>query len=277
MLRAINVTSTVSPTPDRRCVLMVPTREAPRAIRELTEYENENRERRKPGATKDTPLYRHSFWAVATVLSLVLFYSITGPIAQNSIWFRQGVADSDAIMSGAIYQAATALTLHSTSKHLVGNVAIGGVLFAMTHRRLGPGLGSVAVLLAGVAGNLMNAAWHGTSHRSLGASTAVMGAVGILAMSQMILNRARRPSAKAVVTWAPLVTGGALLGVFGASPGSDLHAHGFGFLAGVIIGAMAAYPLRHRVAPLPAWFNFVFGIAAAAIVAASWLFALYRH
>ncbi|MCL2824513.1 MAG: rhomboid family intramembrane serine protease [Polyangiaceae bacterium] len=104
----------------------------------------------------------------------------------------------DELMSCAVHQRSD--TLHPNIKHLLGNVLIGGALFAIVHRRLGPSLGSISVLMSGVVGNLMNAVMHLTGHRSFGASTAVMGALGILAATQLAMNQTRRPTAKAVVT-----------------------------------------------------------------------------
>jgi len=127
--------------------------------------------------------------------------------------------------------------------------------------------------MSGVVGNLMNAVWHLTVYRSLGASTAVMGALGILAATQLVMNQARGPTAKAVVTWAPLVAGAALLGMFGASPTSDLHAHGFGFVEGVVMGLIAGV-IRHRNTPLPLWFSAVMGAVSLLIVVGAWVVAL---
>jgi len=275
VLRAVNITSSIVSTIDHRVVLMVPYRDVRRAQRELAEYEQENRDRSTRRPIKDVPLYRRSLWALAMVASLSVFFSVTGPASEGSRWFRVGTANTNAILSGAVHQAVTALTLHSDIKHLLGNVMLGAILFAVLHRRFGPGLGSLVVLLSGFAGNLMNAAWHGTAHRSIGASTAIMGALGVLAASQLVMNRARRPTAKAVITWAPIVAGGALLGMFGASATSDLHAHGFGFLSGLILGLLFAYPLRHRDTPLPIWFNLLLGIATVGIVVAAWAVAFF--
>lgn len=267
VLRAVRVDSWVGNTGDGRFVLMVRAQDAARAVKELSEYEQENRERLPH---KDVPLYRNSWWAVGMVAALAVFFSITGPSHTRTPWFQVGIADTQAILSGAVHQAVTALTLHANTQHLLGNVLIGGILFAILHRRFGAGLGSLVILLSGVAGNLMNAVWHGADHRSLGASTAVMGTLGALAATQFILNRTRQPSRKAVITWAPLVAGAALLGTFGASPTSDLHAHGFGFLSGLILGFVAAYPIRKRDTPLPLWSQILFGSASVAIVGGAW-------
>lgn len=270
VLRAVGIASWVAPTGDGRFALMVRVEQARRAVRELDEYEQENRERLLKQPKRDVPLYRNSWWAVATIAAMALFFSVTGPSSTRSAFFQVGVADTNAILSGALHQVVTALTLHADMQHLLGNALVGGLLFAVLHRRLGAGLGSLVVLMSGASGNLMNALWHGADHRSLGASTAVMGALGALAATQFVLNRARQHSRKAVITWAPLVAGGALLGTFGASPTSDLHAHGFGFLAGLVLGLVTAYPLRHRDTPLPVWSQVLFGASAAGLLAASW-------
>ncbi len=274
VLRAIRIESWVANTGDGRFALMVRQEQAERAIRELGEYEQENCERLKQRPKKDVPLYRNAWWAIASVVALAVFFAVTGPSHTRTQWFRVGIADTEAILSGAVHQTLTALTLHANTQHLLGNVLIGGVLFAALHRRFGAGLGSLVIVLSGMSGNLLNALWHGVDHRSLGASTAVMGALGALAATQFVLNRARQPSRKAVITWAPLVAGGALLGTFGASPTSDLHAHGFGFLAGLVLGLLASYPLRNREKPLPTWSQALLGAATLAIVCGSWAVAL---
>lgn len=270
VLRAVHIGSWVGNTEDGQLALMVRADQFQRAVRELAEYEQENRDRLRDRPKKDIPLYRNSWWAASIVVALTIFFSVTGPSQARSSFFRVGIADTNAILSGAVHQTVTALTLHSDTQHLLGNALVGGLLFAVLHRRFGAGLGSLVILMSGAAGNLMNAVWHGADHRSLGASTAVMGALGALAATQFILNRAQQPNHKAVITWAPLVAGAALLGTFGSSPTSDLHAHGFGFLAGLILGMAVAYPVRNRRTPLPLWTQITFGALALAIVGGAW-------
>ena len=274
MLQAIRVASRMEYTSDGRHLLLVPRGQVERVRRELGEYEQENRQRYLEHNEKDTALYEGTWWAAAIVLMLAAFFAITGPVANRSIWFGVGIADTNAILSGAIYQTVTALTLHSTVQHLVGNVVVGGVFFAIVHKRFGAGLGSLLILLSGALGNYANALWHWTDHRSLGASTAVMGAVGIVAATQFVFNRAKRPTTKALLTWTPLMGGAALLATFGASSDSDILAHGFGFVAGLALGLVAAYPLRHRQTSKPLWLRGLFGTTAAAIIVISWALAL---
>jgi len=106
-----------------------------------------------------------------------------------------------------------------------------------------------------------------------------------------------RPAAKRTRSWVeiagPLVGGFALLGALGAGgERTDLGAHLFGFLAGVIIGLAVAFPLRratlavdvatghhgHEVAlgaGAPRWWvQTTLGALAAGIIVVSWQLAL---
>src|SRR5262249_27637372 len=124
------------------------------------------------------------------------------------------------------------------------------IFASAVHRRLGPGTGSLAIVASGVLGNLANALFHHARgegfHASIGASTAVFGAVGILATTQILLDPPRPSGDRKTFMelLAPIVGGLALLGALGASPQSDLGAHLFGFLSGTLMGVIAALPLR---------------------------------
>ena len=274
VLRAIGIGSWISSSPDGSFFLMVPASIHERAERELGEYEAELKERRETPKPRDIPMHPSSWWAVAMMAALIGFFLLTGPLHSRSLWFQHGVADTNQILAGALEQTVTALTLHADAGHIVGNAVVGGVFLSAVHRRFGAGFGSFVVLSAGAAGNLMNAVYHGSDHRSLGASTAVMAALGVLAATQFILNRKERPRMKNLVAWAPIAGGVALLGTFGASKASDLHAHGFGFLAGLLFGAVAAWSLRNRTAPMASWVRFGFGTASALLVAGAWSIAI---
>ncbi|MCU0690958.1 MAG: rhomboid family intramembrane serine protease [Polyangiaceae bacterium] len=273
----MGVSSWVATGPGALVLLMVSDALADRALRELLEYEGENRDRKRTRAIRDRPLYRQTWWSLAIVSCMLAFFFVTGPIKGHSAWFQYGIADSNQILAGSLHRTVTALTLHADAGHVVGNAIVGGVLLSAVHRRFGAGLGSLVVLASGAAGNLMNAAWHGSDHRSLGASTAVMATLGILAVTQLVLNETMRPETRRVVKWAPIVAGLALLGTFGSSPSSDLHAHGFGFLAGALIGLVGAVPLRRRASPLPTWTQALFGSLAVATVVGSWSVAFVLH
>ena len=92
---------------------------------------------------------------------------------------------------------------------------------------------------------------------SIGASTAVFGALGALAVLPQLRRRA----------WVPLGAGMALLAFLGTSGRSDLAGHLCGFAAGVALGAGASRlpPLRSRAAQA------ALALAVAAVPVLAWL------
>ena len=276
VLRSVDLDGVVREPERGRWGILVMQGQYARALETLRTYEAENRNW-PPPQRRDTPLYERSSWAALTFAALVAFFLATGPAQAHSVWFQLGTADSFQILHGKPWQAVTALTLHADGSHVLGNAAAGTIFLTAVHRRLGAGMGTFVVLAAGAMGNVLNALWHGGEHWSIGASTAVFAAVGVLAATQMVLNR-ERSAQTFVSTWAPILGGLALLGTLGAGGGhTDLHAHGFGFLAGVVLGALAAFPVRRRAAPLPSGVQAGFAALSLASTLGAWALALVRR
>jgi hypothetical protein len=104
-------------------------------------------------------------------------------------------------------------------------------------RIMDSGLGWMMILFTGIAGNAAVACLVDSSHVAVGASTASFGAIGILSMHMAVENYRRTRIWRSLWsrTWIPLCAGLALLGILGTSPGSDMLAHGLGFLFGLIL------------------------------------------
>src|SRR5256886_3201472 len=117
-------------------------------------------------------------------LLLIGFFAVTGPRTRHSAWFARGSAATDRIVAGEWWRTVTALTLHADASHLLGNAAASVVLVGAVSRELGPGLGLWLVLLAGAGGNALTAVAHSAHHASVGASTAIFGAIRILATTR---------------------------------------------------------------------------------------------
>jgi rhomboid protease GluP len=189
-------------------------------------------------------------------LAMLAIHVWTGPHSAGSDWFERGSADAAAILRGEWWRTVTALTLHGDAGHAVGNAVLGGVLLALLARAVGPGVASALVLLAGVAGTL-SAAWLvRRDFVSIGASTAVFGALGALAAFPQHRRRA----------WVPLGAGLALLAFLGTSKRADLAGHLCGFVAGLLLGALASRlpPLRSRAAQI------VLSLTAALVPVVAW-------
>jgi membrane associated rhomboid family serine protease len=170
------------------------------------------------------------------------------------------------ILSGEIYRCVTALVLHADDAHIAGNMVatalFGGAVCAVT----GNGVGWLMILFCGVAGNLINAMAVSPGHLSVGASTAVFGAVGILCTFQAVRSIFYGGDWKKAVV--ALGAGLALLAFLGASARSDLGAHLFGFACGLLVGGV--YRLL-REAPLGRGFQVGSATVAALILILAWV------
>src|SRR5690606_29475617 len=132
------------------------------------------------------------------------------------------------IRSGEWWRAVTALTLHVDAPHLVANLVAGSWFGYLAGRRLGPGHAWAATVAMATAANLLEGYLGPVLHRSVGASTAVFAALGLIAAHAW---RERYPlRARWAVRWAPLVGGVLLLGWLGTEgEHTDVIAHVLGF------------------------------------------------
>ena len=169
--------------------------------------------------------------AMASAAALLVFFFATTEVVPGVGWLERGSADAGRILGGEIWRTLTALTLHVDFSHVMAN-AIASVLFlSAVYRALGSGLGCAQVLLAGTGGNLVNAVVQGAPHASVGASTAVFGALGLLV--GLAVMRRRRSGLRGRRVWVPVAAGLAVLGMLGTGGGRvDLLAHLFGFITG---------------------------------------------
>ncbi|WP_052507352.1 rhomboid family intramembrane serine protease [Desulfonatronovibrio magnus] len=250
--------------------LLVPKSQAVKAIDEIRLYEEEEKQFPK---TKALPvLQQQNVYANLFVLSLLLlFFTIVyeglgGPEWSTLPWLEQGRVDAARIMDGEIWRTVTALTLHSDPAHVLGNVIIGAPFILTVCTNLGMGLGWLAIILAGALGNYVNAWVMAPTHLSIGFSTSVFAAVGIMAITA--IKHSRLSVTNAFVLGLALL---ALLGVGGEN--TDLGAHLFGLLAGFLIGWLAMV-MRDTVENVSK-VDFLFGMTAILLVVESWLIALF--
>jgi rhomboid protease GluP len=143
-----------------------------------------------------------------------------------------GVMHGIDVLRGEWWRLVTATQLHADWGHLASNLSIGVVLLGLVMGRWGTAPGMLAALLAGIGGNVSNLLIRPDAY-SLGASTVVMGCIGLLA----VLPRSQTPAAHGL--WRGLLTGvgGAVLLflLLGLDPRSDVLAHTGGFVSGVLL------------------------------------------
>lgn len=264
--------------------LYVPPVSAQCARHELQAFSEEGR---KPPAQAATP-HASGHWAVLAFVFLILWHGTVAawwavpnfaPASVHHFFATltaQGGARAVSLggldpykiwADGQWFRVVTALTLHSNSQHVLGNMAFGALFVTLLCRRVGLGCGLLLVLLGGALGNICNSAfrlYQGGAFVSIGFSTALFATVGAMAGS-LALAHAQVDRRKAFV---PLAAGGAILAMLGAEGENlDYMAHVFGLLSGFTLGAVSQYvdnrhPLTTRAQCLCSIITFVLIVIA---------------
>jgi rhomboid protease GluP len=269
MLGAVGIASAIV-LRDDDFILEVAASDAERALAHLTEYEAENR---PPEPAPAAPPLHRDAWAgcVGYAASLLgVAYAISNGLVRLDA-FHTGELDAARVQAGQWWRAWTALTLHLSGPHLLANLGAGIWFGYLAGRQLGAGVAWLLIVAGGGMANLLEGLFGPPWHRSVGASTAVFTALGL--MSAYTWRERLRLPQRWVQRWGPLVAGVILLGWLGtAGKETDIMAHVLGFAIGVLLGASAALPLlRRRLHDLPQW---PAALAAIAIMAAAWGLAL---
>ena len=134
---------------------------------------------------QETETYQRTFtgiWASLILMAFSIALNMSGSV--DTVIREYGASAYD-ILNGEIYRTVTALMLHASYPHLAGNMAGIAIFGTAVCNITGAGVGWLMILLTGILGNWANAALFRYGHISIGASTAVFGAVGILAAYQL--------------------------------------------------------------------------------------------
>ena len=249
--------------------LLVTPWHAEAARRELAAYAEDNRPDPAP------PLRRHPTGdAVTGVLAYWCVLVFVYVAAENSLfgldWFAAGEGQAGLTVGGQWWRVITALGLHANLGHIASNLVAGSLFGFFLAEITGSGLAWLLILLAGAAGNAINALIQPASHTSVGASTAIFGAVGLLA----VLATRYRPRLwrRGMRRWAPVAAGIMLLAFLGIEGKDiDIGAHVSGFAAGCVLGA--AILATGQPAPTP-WRQALSAAAAFVLFAGAWAIAL---
>jgi membrane associated rhomboid family serine protease len=254
--------------------LLVPSESLERAYEELCSFEKHNSGWPSP-LPPSRPLIENTLATLSILILLASFHNVTrldisGLYGFPVDWIHIGSAQAGRTLDGEWWRLVTSLTLHGDVVHLISNLAIGGVFVFLLCRELGSGLAWTLLLAAGVVGNLCNALLQSRWHDSVGASTAVFGAVGIL--SALSLVRYRHHLQR---RWPlPVAAALALLSILGTEgKHTDLGAHLFGFLAGIILGLLTEF-LIDSYGPPGRCLNSLLAVLASLVVVTAWIMAL---
>lgn len=234
VLRSQNMVVDITPH-ERGLALRVPEGERIKARQILARYLLENRKKNRPlPAAPPAPGFQDKTAGFLWVFLLCLIHVMLNGTGRHEKWVETLGASALYILQGEVYRAFTALWLHADTGHLIGNVlgilVLGPPLFALAR----PVRGVMVALASGTAGNLVNALFHRNAHLSIGASTAVMGMAGLLAVYQA--RRWKDSGLRGVRRIFPLAAGATLVALFSGGERTDVSAHVFGFLSGVVLG-----------------------------------------
>jgi len=253
-------------------ILIVPTAHAAQAAAELESYRTENVD----WPPKDRKLLKVSdgyAGAAAYVALLISGYLLQERGGFGLDWNAAGTAHAELVTSSEPWRAFTALSLHSGLRHIGSNLFFGSLFGVLVVHVLGTGLGWATIVLAGGLGNLLNAWIQSGDHRSIGASTAVFGALGALVACQWSVHLRRRRR------WLAILVGLAMVGWLGVPEKAieqnvDFMAHITGFAAGLLLGLGAgAWITRGTVS---VGMQRLLAFMAAATIPLCWLLAFTR-
>ncbi|MEK6676202.1 MAG: rhomboid family intramembrane serine protease [Planctomycetota bacterium] len=268
VLQAVGVAHEVRQDADGFSILVSAT-DADRSAAELDAYATENRD--WIAVRTEIPNRANGWDGVlffGTVLLLIAVLEQRRAFGLN--WFAFGETNAGLIRQGEWWRAVTALTLHVDLGHLLANLFIGSLLGLFAGQSLGSGFAWFMILMGGALGNLLNATVRHSDHTSVGASTAVFAALGLLVANAWRQRRMPRTSKRE--RWVPLVGGVLLLSYLGTSgERTDVAAHVFGFMCGTLTGGFSGKLGDRFFAPRA---QFLFGLAALTFLALAWTLAL---
>jgi membrane associated rhomboid family serine protease len=136
----------------------------------------------------------------------------------------------------------TALFLHADVGHVISNLVSGAFVFSAVTTTLGRRRGWLLLGIAAVVGNVISVLCHPGEYRSLGASTAIFGALGLLTGHAIAWARGLAPGQRWQAAMLPLVSGIVVLALYGAGgPTIDVGAHVCGFVCGALLGPFATH------------------------------------
>lgn len=223
--------------------LLVPAGMEEPAREQLAIYERENAGWPPPPKTDAAG---RTGWRAALVVALLWAWVTIGAFAAQQRWPRLTEAaamDARAVFAdGEGWRAFTALFLHADLGHLLSNLGGGVFLFATVLAVWGVRRGAALLALAATAANLLVAAIiYPEEYRSLGASTALFAALGLLTGRATRIVASAAASGKGRAMLPPLGAGFTLLMLHGAGEaGVDTPAHAAGFCVGLLVGLVRA-------------------------------------
>lgn len=220
--------------------LLVAPQYANQVIPELREYELEQK-RALP--TIDHGSFSHSPGWVAYVLWLLVLVLIHRLETRHPELVDLCASSSIRLVEHReFWRPFTALFFHADMEHLLSNLLSGLIFSTLLSCSMGALRGWLLLLTCGTIGNAITSIMYFPKpYLSIGASTAVFAALGILSglgLAWMLRFRKQIPWLRVS---APVISGVIILGMTGSGTvegNTDVMAHVFGFATGVVAGSL---------------------------------------
>ena len=216
------------------------------ALNELRDFTQENA---APPTPPQARVFPHAFLASLALLPLALWHGWRmgwweAPhfLPPPGVWGSIGALDTVRVqVFHEWYRVVTALTLHADLPHLCGNMAFGALFLILLARLTGVGRAVWLTLLGGALGNAATVVLRPTPVVSLGFSTALFAAIGLIGGLMACREQGRRKAMLPVAAAAALL---AMLGTEGQH--TDYAAHLAGLGCGLALGILESWRMRGR-------------------------------
>lgn len=213
--------------------IFVPEELQEKAREQISAYQCENADACAPMALPPLLLSRQPFWVLAIPLipTWLAFLEVYPNMAER------GMNHVAYTLHGEWWRIFTALTLHADANHLAGNLLSGYFVLSLLANRIP--LTRIAPLLFAAAGlaNLVVAFTVTKDFRSLGFSTYVFASLGALASIEW-RNRPQQGQVSWLKRAEPILSAFFLTVMMGLGENSDVLAHFYGFVAGILTGLL---------------------------------------
>ena len=233
----------------------------------LAQYEAENEGFQTPEAPAVLPLELHLSPVFHLLIPTAVFFWV-GATPWGEWLTQRGGADAQRILAGEWWRCLTATTLHVDHEHFLCNMLSGFFILNLLRRRSGPGTSMLLLTLAAFLTNFTVALVSTKSHFSIGFSTVVFAALGLLAGIET-LHLPRNPLG-GLRNLSPMLAAFFLAVLVGIGEKIDVKAHFIGFGMGALFS-----PLVTRVEKRfgsPPW-QIVGIVLVYAAYAAAWMLA----
>lgn len=168
----------------------------------------------------------------------------SGALASREALIQAGALERQRVLEGEVWRLASAMFLHGSPAHLMGNALVLFIVGMACEHAFGPLQTAVIFFVTGICGSVLSVTFH--PGPAIGASAAVFGVLGCVGMfffrHQRVVKLRDKRIGAVLLVWAVYQI---VMGMF--DPIIDNFAHIGGFASGML----AAWVLWPRLVPRP--------------------------